>query len=56
MNSTTRVITTTVTLPPALRDRMDAAAVVLERPRSWVAAKAIAEWLERHPTTQDAAQ
>lgn len=46
MESTAR-IPTCVTLPPGLRDRMDAAATAMERPRSWIATKAIEQFLDR---------
>ncbi len=45
-------VPTCIGLPPDLRDRMDAAAEAMERPRSWVAAKAIREYLDRQAAAQ----
>jgi predicted transcriptional regulator len=45
--ATDRKITTTITLAPSLREQLDAAAVAADRPRSWIAATAIREWLAR---------
>jgi predicted transcriptional regulator len=40
-------ITTTVTLSPTLRERLDAEAAKQDRSRSWITSTAIAEYLAR---------
>jgi predicted transcriptional regulator len=50
--TTTSKIPTCIGLPPDLRDRMDAAAAALERPRSWIAATAIREYLAKLDAAQ----
>jgi predicted transcriptional regulator len=46
-------IVTTITLAPDLRDRLDAEAAQQERSRSWITAKAIAEYLARRQGASD---
>ena len=41
-------ITTSVVLPLSLRGQLDALAAEKERSRSWIAAQAIREYVERH--------
>jgi hypothetical protein len=43
--TSTAKVPTCIGLPPDLRDRMDAAAAAMERPRSWIATKAIERFL-----------
>jgi predicted transcriptional regulator len=45
---------TTVTLAPDLLLRLDAAAEAQDRSRPWLTARAIAEYLDRHPLQTDA--
>jgi predicted transcriptional regulator len=52
MERTEPKIITTVTLSPALRVRLDQAAAAQDRSRSWVAATAIREWLDRQAAQQ----
>lgn len=40
--------TTSVYFEVELLDELDAVAVELERPRTWIIEKAVEEWLERH--------
>ena len=47
MERTELKITTTVTLPPDLRDQLDAEAARQDRSRSWITSKAVAEYLAR---------
>lgn len=42
--------TVSIALPPALLKRLDDAATILDRSRSWVVAKAAEEYLARHET------
>lgn len=48
MEPTPSKVSTSIALPPDLRDRLDAAAAAIERPRSWVCAKAIEQYLARN--------
>jgi predicted transcriptional regulator len=48
-------VVTTVTLPPPLRDRLDAFAAKEERSRSQITGRAIREYLDKHEQ-QDGAQ
>jgi predicted transcriptional regulator len=47
MEQTPLKVATTVTLPPSLRDRLDAEATRQDRSRSWITAAAIKEYLDR---------
>jgi predicted transcriptional regulator len=49
MDSPPAKVVTTITLAPALRDQLDAAAAAQERSRSWVCSKAIGEYLANPP-------
>jgi hypothetical protein len=49
-------VPTSITLPAPLRDRLDAVALGRERSRSWIAARAIREYLDRQPLTDGVAE
>jgi predicted transcriptional regulator len=46
------MVTATVTLPPDLREQLDAEAARQDRSRSWITAAAIREYLARQATVQ----
>jgi CopG-like RHH_1 or ribbon-helix-helix domain, RHH_5 len=46
-SSTKPMVTATVTLPQELRDRLDQTAAAMERSRSWMVTKAVAQFLSQ---------
>ena len=52
MDSSSPKVVTTITLAPALRDRLDDVADAMDRSRSWVASKAIEQFIANSGSVQ----